>query len=62
MYKCNSKCNGIFALIRFSDTFYLVVPKNFFYSALIYALPDIYRIDLTLEKTRSYPVDSVNTA
>ena len=29
-YKCNSKCNGMLALIRFSDTFYLVVPKHFF--------------------------------
>ena len=27
-YKCNSKRNGMFALIRFSDTFYLVVPKT----------------------------------
>ena len=30
MYKCNSKCKDIFALIRFSDTFYLVVTKFFF--------------------------------
>ena len=31
-YKCNSKRNGMLALIRFSDMFYLV-PKNiFFYS------------------------------
>ena len=28
--KCNSKCNGMLALIRFSDMFYLVVPKHFF--------------------------------
>ena len=29
----NSNCNGMLALISFSDTFYLVVPKQFFYSA-----------------------------
>ena len=29
-YKCNSKRNGMLALIRFSDTFYLVVAKPFF--------------------------------
>ena len=32
-YKCNSKCNGMLALIRFSNTLYLIVPKHFFYSA-----------------------------
>ena len=31
--KCNSKCNGMFALISFSDMFYLVVLNHFFYSA-----------------------------
>ena len=30
--ECNSKCNGVFVLIRFSDTFHLVVLKHFFYS------------------------------
>ena len=30
-YKCNSKCNGMLAVIRFSDTFYLVVPKHFLF-------------------------------
>ena len=31
-YKCNSKFNGLLALVRLSDTFYLVVPipANFF--------------------------------
>ena len=32
-YKCSSKRNGMLALIRFSDTFYLVIPKHVFYSA-----------------------------
>ena len=29
-YKWNLKYNGMLALIRFSDTFYLVVPKIYF--------------------------------
>ena len=33
-YKCNSKCNGMSALICFSDTFYLIVPKHFFISLI----------------------------
>ena len=37
-YKCNSKCNGTFVLIRFSDTLYFVVPKRFFPFRL-YATP-----------------------
>ena len=32
-YTCRSKCNGMFALIYFSDPFYLVVPKHLFNSA-----------------------------
>ena len=28
-YKCNSKCKSVLALIRFSDSFNLVVPKHF---------------------------------
>ena len=40
-YKCNSKFNGMLALIRFSDTLYLVVPKRFFYFAYIKAHPVI---------------------
>ena len=31
-YKCNSEWNGMLALIRFSDRFYLVVLKHFFNS------------------------------
>ena len=29
-YKCNSKRNAMLALIHFSDTFCLVIPKHFF--------------------------------
>jgi len=48
-YKCNrSRCNGILALIRFSDTFYLVVPEHVFCYAYIcppgYKLPPTARL------------------
>ena len=38
--RCNSKFNGVFSLIRFSDTFYLVVSKHFF-------IPLIFLLDVS---------------
>ena len=57
---CNSKFNGMFSLIRFSDTFYLVVSKHFFIP-LIFLLdvsppPHVYKP--TQKPLRSYILGS----
>lgn len=49
-YECNFKCNGgyvYFNIICFTETFYLIVPKHFFYSTYMPPPPPCLPLEIS---------------